>query len=97
MEGLVSRVEESRHGVPCYTETVVEGSVSRVEELRVEELPHGVSCNTEIPPEGLVSRETSGVTARSAVLHSKNDLLTVSVERISASDSGKKLNWGRRT
>ncbi len=47
-----------------------ERTVSRVEELRVEELPHGVSCNTEIPLEGLVSRETSGVTAQSAVLHS---------------------------
>jgi len=72
------------------------GAVSRVEELRLEESRHGVPCYTEAP-EGLVSRETVAVTARSAVLHSTNDLLTVAIDRNSANDSSKRLKRGQRT
>ena len=82
--GAVSRLEELR----------VEEL--RVEELRVEELRHGVPCYTEAP-EGLVSRETVAVTARSAVLHSTNDLLTIAIDRNSKNDSTLRVKWGQRT
>jgi len=82
--GAVSRIEELRL------------EESRLEESRLEESRHGVPCYTEAP-EGLVSRETVAVTARSAVLHSTNDLLTVAIDRNSANDSSKRLKWGQRT
>jgi len=75
---------------------VAVGAVSRLEELRVEELRHGVPCYTEAP-EGLVSRETVAVTARSAVLHSTNDLLTIAIGRNSKNDSTLRVKWGQRT
>ena len=87
--GAVSRIEELR-----LEELRLEES--RLEESRLEESRHGVPCYTEAP-EGLVSRETVAVTARSAVLHSTNDLLTVAIDRNSANDSSKRLKWGQRT
>ena len=92
--GAVSRVEELRVEELRVEESRLEES--RLEELRLEELRHGVPCYTEAP-EGLVSRETVAVTARSAVLHSTNDLLTIAIDRNSKNDSTLRVKWGQRT
>jgi len=47
--------------------------------------------------EAVGNEAVGAVTARSAVLHSTNDLLTVAIDRNSENDSTLRLKWGQRT